>query len=121
MKLPVARRVILFAAGVAVGAVLAATDQARAQTTLKWAQVYEISEPYHTWALWAADEIGKRTDGRYKIEVFPASSLGKESDINEGLDLGTVDIIYTGQLFAGRFYGPIAIGGAPYMFRDHDH
>jgi tripartite ATP-independent transporter DctP family solute receptor len=32
-----------------------------------------------------------------------------------------VDIIYTGQLFAGRTYGPIAIGGAPYMFRDFDH
>jgi tripartite ATP-independent transporter DctP family solute receptor len=99
---------------------LAATPS-HAQTTLKWAHVYEISEPYHTWALWAADEIGKRTEGRYKVEVFPASSLGKESDINEGLGLGTVDIIYTGQLFAGRFYGPIAIGGAPFVFRDYDH
>ena len=28
---------------------------------------------------------------------------------------------YTGQLFAGRAYGPVAIGGAPYMFRDFDH
>ncbi|MDP2734395.1 MAG: sialic acid TRAP transporter substrate-binding protein SiaP, partial [Hoeflea sp.] len=61
------------------------------------------------------------TGGRYDIEVFPASSLGKEVDINEGLGLGTVDIIYTGQLFAGRAYGPIAIGGAPFMFRDFDH
>jgi tripartite ATP-independent transporter DctP family solute receptor len=94
---------------------------AQAQTVLKWAHVYETSEPYHTWAVWAGDEIGKRTEGRYKVEVFPASSLGKESDINEGLGLGTVDIIYTGQLFAGRFYGPIAIGGAPFMFRDYDH
>lgn len=94
---------------------------AKAQTTLKWAHVYEVNEPYHSWALWAAEEIKKRTDGRYAIEVYPASSLGKESDINEGLGLGTVDIIYTGQLFAGRFYGPIAIGGAPYMFRDFEH
>ena len=39
------------------------------------------------------------------MEVFPASSLGKETDINQGLTLGTVDIIYTGQLFAGRNYG----------------
>jgi tripartite ATP-independent transporter DctP family solute receptor len=55
------------------------------------------------------------------MEVFPASSLGKETDINQGLTLGTVDVIYTGQLFAGRAYGPIAIGGAPYMFRDFNH
>ena len=113
-------------AAFAVAGALAATcltlaAPAAAQTTLKWAHVYETSEPYHTWALWAADEFAKRTDGRYKIEVFPASSLGKESDINEGLGIGTVDIIYTGQLFAGRTYGPVAIGGAPYMFRDFTH
>ncbi len=104
----------LAAAGLLIGPV-------SAQTTLKWAHVYEANEPYHTWALWAADEFAKRTDNRYKIEVFPASSLGKESDINEGLSLGTVDIIYTGQLFAGRAHGPVAIGGAPYMFRDFGH
>ena len=92
-----------------------------AQTKLKWAHVYETSEPYQTQALWAAEEIKKRTNGRYLIEVFPASTLGKEVDINQGLTLGTVDIIYTGQLFAGRIYGPVAIGGAPYMFRDFNH
>ncbi|QOR38991.1 sialic acid TRAP transporter substrate-binding protein SiaP [Billgrantia diversa] len=89
--------------------------------SLTFAHVYETSEPYHEWALWAADEIEKRTDGRYTIEVHPASSLGKEADINEGLGLGTVDLIYTGNQFAGRFYGPIGIAGAPYMFRDFDH
>ncbi len=94
---------------------------AGAQTKLKWAHVYETSEPYHTAALWAAGEIAKRTNKRYQIEVFPASTLGKETDINQGLTLGTVDIIYTGQLFTGRTYGPLAIGGAPYMFRDFDH
>src|SRR5687768_4478558 len=69
-----------------------------AQTKLKWAHVYEVSEPYHTAAVWAAGEIKKRTNGRYDVEVFPASTLGKETDINQGLTLGTVDIIYTGQL-----------------------
>ncbi len=94
---------------------------AQAQTKLKFAHVYEVSEPYHRAALWAAAEIATRTNNRYQIEVFPASTLGKETDINQGLALGTVDIIYTGQLFAGRTYGPIAIGGAPYMFRDFSH
>ena len=92
-----------------------------AQTKLKWAHVYETGEPYHTWALWAADEVKKRTAGRYEIQVFPASQLGKETDINQGLTLGTVDIIYTGQAFAARTHPPLAIGGAPFMFRDFDH
>ena len=100
---------------------LAVSTGVAAQTKLKWAHVYETSEPYHTAAVWAAGEIGKRTNNRYQVEVFPASSLGKETDINQGLTLGTVDIIHTGQLFAGRTHGPLAIGGAPYMFRDFDH
>jgi tripartite ATP-independent transporter DctP family solute receptor len=94
---------------------------ATAETKLKWAHVYETSEPYHTCAVAANNLLMDATEGRYGIEVFPASSLGKEVDINEGLGFGTVDIIYTGQLFAGRSYGPIAIGGAPFMFRDWDH
>lgn len=94
---------------------------ASAETVLKWAHVYETSEPYHTCAVAASDALKTATDGRYSIEVYPASSLGKEVDINEGLGLGTVDIIYTGQLFAGNAYGPIAIGGAPFMFRDYHH
>jgi tripartite ATP-independent transporter DctP family solute receptor len=92
-----------------------------AGTTLKFAHVYETSEPYHTCAVDAHSALMAATDNRYGIEVYPASTLGKEVDINEGLSLGTVDIIYTGQLFAGRSYGPIAIGGAPYMFRDYEH
>jgi tripartite ATP-independent transporter DctP family solute receptor len=111
------KRAWIVAALVALGA----TAPAMAQQKLKFAHVYEVSEPYHTAAVWAAGEIAKRTNNRYTMEVFPASSLGKETDINQGLTLGTVDIIYTGQLFAGRNYGPISIGGAPFIFRDFDH
>src|SRR5947208_16152782 len=97
---------LLVAAGIA---------PATAQTKLKWAHVYEIAEPYHTEALWAADEIKKRTNGKYEIQVFPASQLGTENQINEGLVLGTVDMIYTGVSFAGSTYKPLAITGAPFI------
>ena len=40
---------------------------AQAQTKLKWAHVYEVSEPYHKWSVWAGDEIKKRTSGRYEV------------------------------------------------------
>ena len=108
----------------ACAALVAATllaAPALAQTKLKFAHVYETSEPYHKWAVWAAGEIKTRTQGRYDMEVFPASQLGKETDINQGLTLGTVDVIYTGQAFAARTHPPLAIGGAPFMFRDFDH
>jgi len=89
--------------------------------TLKWAHSYEVENPYHTWALWASKEINKRTDGRYEIKVYPASSLGKEVDINEGLTIGSVDIIFTSAAFTGRILPKLAISTYPYVFRDLDH
>ena len=110
----------LFAAAILAAGTLAGMPAA-AQTKLKWAHVYETSEPYHTEALWAAQEIAKRTNNKYQIEVFPASQLGNENQINEALTLGTVDIIYTGVAFAGSIHKPIAISNAPFILRDFNH
>jgi len=107
---------------VAALAVLAAWPSgASAQTKLKWAHVYEVAEPYHTQAVWAADEIKKRSNDKYQIDVFPASQLGNENQINEALGLGTVDMIYTGVAFAGSIHKPIAITNAPFVLRDFEH
>jgi len=94
---------------------------AQAQTKIKWAHVYETSEAYHTQSVWAADEIKKRSNGKFDIQVFPASSLGKETDINQGLQLGTVDMIISGPSFAARSYPRFGIAYYPFIFRDGDH
>jgi len=106
---------------VAAAALIAAPTTGVAQTKLKWAHVYETSEPFHTASVWAAQEIGKRTNGRYQIDVYPASQLGKETDINQGLSLGSVDIIISGSSFAAKTYPPIGVTYYPYTFRDADH
>ena len=103
----------------AVALAFAAT--ANAQQKLKFAHVYEVSEPYHTEMLWAAGEIKKRTKDKFEVQVFPASALGNEQPSNQALPLGTIDMIYPGVAFAGASYKPIAISNAPYMFRDYDH
>jgi tripartite ATP-independent transporter DctP family solute receptor len=109
------------ALGLFAAAALIAAVPATAQTKLKWAHVYETSEPFHTQSVWAAQEVAKRTNNRYQIDVYPASQLGKETDINQGLSLGTVDMIISGPSFAARSYPPIGIGYYPYAFRDADH
>ncbi len=107
----------------AVTAAMAALgmSSASAQTVLKWAHVYETTEPFHTESVWAGEEFKKRTNGKYEVQVFPASQLGKETDINQGLTLGTVDIIISGSSFAARSYAPIGVTYYPYIFRDPDH
>lgn len=89
--------------------------------TLKFAHVYETSHPLHQGALMAAEMLDKSTNGRLKMEVFPASSLGKEAALNEGLSLGTVDVIYTGAGFAGSIYGPMSISDFPFTLRNLNH
>jgi tripartite ATP-independent transporter DctP family solute receptor len=112
---------MLLSAAAAVVVCAVCAGPAAAQQKLKWAHVYETSEPYHKWSVWAAEEIKKRTAGRYEIAVFPASQLGKETDINQGLQLGTVDMIISGLSFAARTMPRIGVGYYPYTFRDGDH
>ncbi len=103
------------------GSAMVAGAPALAQQKLKWAHVYEVSEPYHKWSVWAAEEIKKRSNGKFDITVYPASSLGKETDINQGLALGTVDMIISGPSFAARSYPRLGIAYYPFIFRDGDH
>jgi tripartite ATP-independent transporter DctP family solute receptor len=114
------KKVTILSLAAAAG-LMAAPGAVSAQTKLKWAHVYETSEPFHTASVWAAQEIGKRTNNRYQIDVYPASQLGKETDINQGLALGSVDIIISGSSFAARSYPPIGVTYYPYTFRDADH
>ena len=89
--------------------------------TLKFAHVYEVGHPLHQAALDASKLLEQRTSGRLKMEVFPASSLGKEAALNEALSLGTVDVIYTGAGFAGSIYGPISVSDFPFTLRNLKH
>jgi tripartite ATP-independent transporter DctP family solute receptor len=107
--------------GAIAGTAMLAGAPALAQQKLKWAHVYETGEPYHKWSVWAAEEIKKRSNGKFDITVYPASSLGKETDINQGLALGTVDMIISGPSFAARSYPRLGIAYYPFIFRDGDH
>lgn len=100
-----------------------ALAQSEAKTTriVRWAHVYEQSHPLHKWALWASKEIYSQTNGRYKIKVFPSSSLGKEAQINQSISIGSIDIIYTGVSFAAQAHPPLGLSEMPYIFEDYSH
>ena len=115
MKLFRSLGAIGIAGAIAVGASAASAE------TLKFAHVYEVNHPLHKAAEMAAEKLAERTGGELKIEVFPASSLGKEAALNEGLSLGTVDIIYTGAGFAGSIYGPASMTDFPFTLRNLRH
>jgi TRAP-type C4-dicarboxylate transport system substrate-binding protein len=67
------KQLCILAAALAVVAVAPAANA----ETLKFAHVYEVSEPYHKNAVWAADEIKKRTNGSPRRPSTPAWSPGE--------------------------------------------
>lgn len=119
MSMKSLRGLAVLAASTATG--LFAGTVLSAQEVLKFGHVYEAATPYHEAALRVGKAFSEATDGRYTIEVFPASQLGKEAALNEALSLGTIDMIYTGVAFMGQSYPPIAISDFPFTMRDFDH
>lgn len=102
-------------------ALLATATGAFAQTKLKWGHVYEPGEPFHRHAVWAAEEIKKRSNGKYQIDVYPASQLGRDNDLMQGLAMGSVDMTLSGSSFAAKSFPRIGVTYYPYTFRDAAH
>ena len=100
-----------------VAGVFGLIDPAHA-AEFKLAHVYETSHPMHVAAVEAADKFKACTQSRHSISVFPASTLGSEKAINEQIRFGSIDIIFNGQIFASSAYKPLAIGAAPFIFKD---
>lgn len=102
------------------GALAGAVATAAGAAELKLGHVYDVSHPMHKAAVEAADAFKACTSGRHTIAIYPSSQLGSENAINEQVRFGGIDIIFTGQIFASSTFKPLAIGAAPFIFKDKE-
>lgn len=101
---------------------LGAGSEATAQTkTLKLGYALSATSHYGQGANTFAAEIEKQSQGRFKIEQFPASALGGEREMVEGAQLGTVDLVITSTGPVGNFVPETLITDIPFLFRDYAH
>ncbi len=68
-----------------------------------------------------ADLVKERTNGEIVIEVYPASQLGTEQEILEGVQLGTIHMFEGSSGAAGRFLPELEAFAGPFIWRDTDH
>jgi tripartite ATP-independent transporter DctP family solute receptor len=68
-----------------------------------------------------AELVAERTDGELKVEIFPASQLGTEQEILEGVQLGTIHMFEGSAGSAGRFLPALEAFAHPFLWRDLDH
>jgi len=80
-----------------------------------------MSHPYHLGALKFAELVKESTHGKISIDVFPASQIGNERDLIEGLQLGTVDFTVTSTGTISSFQPEFGVTDLPFIFRDLDH
>jgi len=98
------------------------STQARAQVTARLGHGGSETHPFHIWSVKFAEEVGKLTNGKLKIQVFPNSQLGKERDMAEGLIIGTLEMCVVGTGTVLPVWVPeIGVLDAPFIYRDFDH
>ncbi|ARC88359.1 TRAP transporter substrate-binding protein [Rhodovulum sp. MB263] len=107
-------------AAAALIAGLAATPTLAQEITLKLGHLANEDNPWHKASLKFGEELSALTDGRIAVEVYPNESLGKEIDLINGMQLGTVDMTITGESLQN--WAPMAaLLALPYAYKSIEH
>ncbi|OSQ32956.1 C4-dicarboxylate ABC transporter [Thalassospira sp. MCCC 1A03138] len=80
-----------------VAAVMMSQSAFAAEVTLKLGHLANEQNSWHKAALKFGEEVSALTDGRIEVQVFPNETLGKEIDLINGMQLGSVDMTITGE------------------------
>lgn len=84
------------AAGLALAA-LATSGALSQELTLKLGHLANEQNSWHKASVKFGEELSALTEGRIAVEVFPNDSLGREMDLINGMQLGTVEMTITGE------------------------
>lgn len=88
---------------------------------IKLGNVQEVGQTVQVGLKKFADLVAERTTNRIQVQVFPASQLGTEQEILEGVQLGTVHMFEGSTGSVGRFLPELEAFAAPYIWKDIDH
>ncbi|MEP7060978.1 MAG: TRAP transporter substrate-binding protein [Betaproteobacteria bacterium] len=102
-------------AAVAIAAVFATAANA-AEVTWKFAHENQETVPAAKAAHRLADEVKQKTGGRFEIQVFPAGQLGKEQQLVEQAQLGTVQMTFTPTAPLTNFAPTVQLLDLPFIF-----
>ena len=101
-------------------AALTAAPTFAQELTLKLGHLANEENPWHLASVRFGEELSALTDGRIAVEVFPNESLGKEVDLINGMQLGTVDMTITGETLQN--WAPMAaLLAVPYAYSSIEH
>lgn len=106
----------------AAGALALSVGFAQAQTvTLRSADTHPDGYPTVEAVKYMGQLVEQRTNGRYKIQMFPASTLGQEKDTIEQTRFGVIDMNRINMAPLNNLIPETTVPGLPFVFRSVDH
>lgn len=106
----------------AAGGTTAATAAPAADVKVfKLGHIAAPGTAYDNFANEFAKEVAAASNGKYKIDVFPAGQLGVDRELMESLQVGNVDFTIITASDINQFVPEMAVQDLPYLFMSWDH
>ncbi|WP_166867030.1 TRAP transporter substrate-binding protein [Salinibacterium sp. ZJ70] len=96
-------------------------DSSISPMSLTLGHAYAPDSLQHRAAEQLAELVSEKTDGAVTISVFPSAQLGSWEEMQEGLEIGSVDIVIESLGSLERYTDLAAIEGLPFLYEDADH
>lgn len=97
-----------------------AGEAKKPEFTFKLGHLANEQDPWHLAVTKFAETVKEKSNGRIEVKVYPNESLGKEMDLIQGIQAGTVDMTITGESLQ-NWSPKAALLAAPYGIRDSAH
>jgi tripartite ATP-independent transporter DctP family solute receptor len=116
------RKLLLLVAAIGAFAAIDLPDAiAGTKQTLKIGYILAKNSQLGAGATVFADEVARRTQGRYRILQYPNAELGGEVEMMKAVQLGTIDLAFITGAPVPNFVPEAGIFGIPFLFRDARH
>ena len=91
------------------------SDVQAAKYTAKIGHLESAKQPRHKTLEIVADLVKKRTNGDVEFKLFPSAQLGNARQMNEGVQMGTLEATVSPAAFLGGFNSAISVLDIPYL------
>jgi len=89
--------------------------------TLKLGHPMSEETPNHKALVKLAETVSEKTDGNFKIDIYPNDILGSQRELIEGFQTGTTDMILSPATNISTVYPKLNIFNLPFLFQDKQH
>ncbi len=98
----------------------AAVDTSNAEVTMKLAHDHMVGSPFQKSAEYMKEQIETNSNGRIKVEIYPAQQLGSAREMIEGMQMGTIEAVLVPTAKFGGFDQTLNLCDMPFLFPNED-